>query len=250
MDDKDGDITKDIVVESIGPFLSDKTRTVTYVVCDSSFNTSRISRSLTYKDYVAPGFELDMPMRFVDSAGEDPLNHLTASDCIDGDLTKLIRQSQGEYHDYTRPGIYYETFNVSNSAGDMVKLKILVEVYSAENAPYSPRINLVKNNVIVKKGKSFDPYAQLKNVTIGGRTYKFSSDSKKYSAKKDHRVEGLYGDLSNREKGEDIIEIIEYSDLYLDNPVKTDKRGSYLVTYQITTKDGYSGIIGLPVQVY
>lgn len=89
-DDRDGDLTGDIIVENVHGFVSDNERKADYVVFDSENHVSRISRRIHYTDYTSPRFSLDAPLAF--QAGSiSILDHMHAQDCLDGDITSTIK---------------------------------------------------------------------------------------------------------------------------------------------------------------
>lgn len=249
IDDKDGDITSQIVVESMGPFLSDGSRQITYVVCDNANNTSRVSRTLTYSDYEPIRFSISQILRFPENEELDILEYLTAEDVLDGNLTNKIRCTSGYLYSTPYAGYYEMGYQVSNSAGDVANIEVLVEIYEQDKVNYIPVIHLSDYVVYIKKGKLFNPYQYLKEVTIGSRSFEIepSSGGSSETLKK---VSGLFGDLSNRDTNDEVIGELHYNHIYVENPVNVKKPGTYKVTYSIETEDGYKGITSLSVIVY
>lgn len=249
-DNKDGDLTGDIIVEGLGHFMKDGSRTITYAVCDSSNNTGRATSTVTYSDYTPPRFSISEALRFPAEQDMDILNYLKAEDCLDGDLTNRIRRTKGFLPSQPDAGTYRMGYQVSNSAGDVADIELTVEIYDPAEAHYLPFINLSRYTVYIKKGKLFNPYQYIEDVTIGSRTYEIETSSGETSAEKSAKTEGLFGDLSNKEKDDETIEALRYSDIYIDNPVKVKEPGTYTVTYTVTTQDGYTGNAALSVIVY
>lgn len=249
-DNKDGDLTGDIIVESLGHFMKDGSRTITYAVCDSSNNTGRATRTVTYSDYTPPRFSISEALRFSAEKEIDILNYLKAEDCLDGDLTNRIRRTKGFLPYQPEAGTYRMGYQVFNSAGDAANIELLVEIYDPAEANYLPSVNLIKYIVYIKKGKLFNPYQYIEDVTIGSRTYEIETSSNQASDAKGTKTEGLFGDPANREEDDKIIEALRYSDIYIDNPVNVKEPGTYTVTYTVTTEDGFTGNTGLSVIVY
>lgn len=249
-DDRDGDLTGEVIVENIGPFMSDGSRTITYVVCDSSNNTGRASRTLTYSDYEPPRFSISSQLRFPAGTEVDILEYLHAEDCLDGDLTNQIRLIHGYIPYQPSVGNYELGYQISNSASDVSDIELIVEIYEPDDAAYTPVVNLKDYIVYIQKGKPFNPYQYIENVTVGSREYEIQISSSETSAKEGKKVKGLFGDLSNREEDDDVIEQLYYNDIYVDNQVNTKEPGVYTVTYTVITQDGYTGTTGLSVIVY
>lgn len=248
-DNKDGDLTGDIIVESMSHFMKDGSRTITYAVCDSSNNTGRAVRTVTYSDYTPPRFSISQALRFPAEKDVDIFAYLKAEDCLDGDLTNRIRRTKGYLYYLPEAGIYNMGYQVSNSAGDVEDIEVLVDIYDPAESNYVPVINLSDYAVYIKKGKLFNPYQYIEDVEIGSRIFEIEISSSETSAKEGEKVDGLFGDLANREEDEEIVDELHYDDIYVDNPVKTEKPGTYLVTYTIITEDAYTGQASLSVIV-
>lgn len=248
-DARDGDLTDQIAIENIGAFMSDGSREITYVVCDSANNVGRASRTLTYSDYKSPQFACETPLRFPADKELDILEYLTASDALDGDLTGRIRLTHGYIYTEPSEGNYELGYQVSNSAGDVSNIELTVEIYGTEDVAYTPVINLSKYVCYVRKGKSIDPYKYIKDVTIGSRVYKPVKSETASPIGEGEEVFGLFGNLSNRGTDDNLLETLYNQDIYIDNQVNTKETGSYTITYKITTQDGYTGTARLFVVV-
>ncbi|MDY2626719.1 MAG: DUF5011 domain-containing protein [Lachnospiraceae bacterium] len=249
-DDRDGDLTKQVIVENIGPFMSDKSRTITYVVCDSSNNTGRASRTLTYSDYEPPRFSLSQQLRFPAGTKIDVLEYLHAKDSLDGDLTSQIRLTYGYIPYQPGAGNYELGYQVSNSAGDVSAIELNVEIYEPDDASYVPVVNLSDYVVYIGKGKLFNPYQYIDSVTISSREFEISTSSAETSAEEGEKVKGMFGDLSNKDEDDEVIDHLFYNDIYVDNQVNVKKPGVYTVKYTVITQDGYTGTAALSVIVY
>ncbi|MDO5408978.1 MAG: hypothetical protein Q4F21_00810 [Lachnospiraceae bacterium] len=249
-DNKDGDITKDVVVENIGPFLSDMSREITYAVCDDANNTARKTRTLTYKDYEPPHFAISQQLRFPAGEKLDILQYLSAEDVLDGNITGQIKDTYGYLYSSPSVGKYKLGYQVANSAGDVANIDLVVDIYEPEDENCTPTVNLDDYVVYLKKGKSFNPYQYIKDISIGNRTFSIQTSSEEVSAEEGTRVKGMFGDLANKSAEDKIIENVYYNDIYVDNQVDRKKAGTYTVTYTVVTEDGYTGSTGLSVIVY
>lgn len=163
-DAEDGDISADVIVESISTFVDKKEHicNVTYAVADSNNNVTKASRKVKYIDYKSPRFTLAQPLCF--SVGDD-LNStvvLGATDDRDGDISNKVKLLASTVHSGTA-GEYSLTAQVTNSLGDTSKLKATVIIRQGNNL--SPVIELKENIVYVEKGKKFDPYDYVNKVT-------------------------------------------------------------------------------------
>lgn len=62
-DDRDGDLTDQILIKGVSPSLTDSSAQVTYIVFDSANNMATVTRTVRYTDYEAP------PLRPVSAPG-------------------------------------------------------------------------------------------------------------------------------------------------------------------------------------
>jgi hypothetical protein len=216
-DRKDGDVTESLLVESLSPFVSKNTRLVSYAAFDSDNHVSHASRKLIYTDYTSPRFTLESPLVFRLNYN-DVMDGLTAWDCLDGDITSLIKVVPEEDFTVEKTGLYDVTFQVSNSAGDLQSFSTQVEIYESSQGR-GPEFTLSDYLVYVDKGAAFDPAAFLKSVRIGGRDYDIVRGAGNYYA--ENLPQG-----TERFVGTDMVQI--------DNPVRTDTPGSYTVRYTIS----------------
>lgn len=173
-DERDGDVTDSIVIESIekDPEGGQNSFLVTYVAFDDSSNLGRLTRSLTYSDYRKAHFSISEPLRFPENQKLSLFNYLTADDCIDGDVTPFITLSGDEnlLEGEPQAGLYDCTVSVTNSVGDTTSLPLQVEIYedSYEERSLRPSIQLKENLVYLKTGESFDPTAYVDYVNDSG----------------------------------------------------------------------------------
>lgn len=170
-DDHDGDVTDRVMVENISNFTGDGKRIVTYVVADSSNHVSRATRTISYKDYAKPQFEVKTAPRFsmaeLDSA-TDYAKFVKATDLIDGNITKNIKiSSVDDYKENEYGGFRDVVFQVSNSAGDTSTLPITIS-YTETGAPV---VNLSSYVVYLKKNAGFNPGNYMASVEMGNTKY-------------------------------------------------------------------------------
>lgn len=173
-DEKDGDVTDSIVIESIekAPKGGDNSFFITYVAFDNSSNVGRLTRNLTYSDYRKAHFTISAPLRFPENQQISLFDYIKAEDCIDGDVTPFITLDGDEslLGGEPKAGLYDCTVNVTNSVGDKTSLPLQVEIFadSYEERSLRPSITLKENLVYLKKGTNFEPNEYLDYVNDGG----------------------------------------------------------------------------------
>lgn len=212
-DDKDGDITDKIVVESISKFIDKEKKIcrVTYAVSDSDNHVVKATRNVRLTDYRAPRFVLKQSLCFETGSEMSVKDIIGAEDVIDGDISKKVKILSREISTNIS-GDNTITAQVTNSLGDTVTLKSVVVIKQENNL--SPEITLTKNIEYLKVGDEFHPEEYVKEAK--------DNQGKKIAV------------------GE--VEVSSSS-------VKTRKPGCYLVEYRVTDKDDNEGFAYLTVMV-
>lgn len=137
VDEIDGDLTSQIQLDDsavqygiVGHYSAFLT------VSDAAGNVTKQELSVIVKDTTAPVLSLSQDSFSLTASGLAPnyLNGVSASDAVDGDLTDSISVDDSSV-DYSTPGTYHVSYNVSDRSGNSVTQT--VEVVIQENASYS-----------------------------------------------------------------------------------------------------------------
>ncbi len=152
-DEKDGDLTDKIIIESVSRFVEKGVSKVTYAVCDSDNNIATATRKIRYKGYESPRFALSRALCY--SVYETPrLNDvITVSDSLVGDITSdMILTSD----DYTKSvtGVFTVTATVTTEKGDTATLELPLIVEDRSEA--APEIELKEYLIYADKGEKID----------------------------------------------------------------------------------------------
>jgi hypothetical protein len=228
-DARDGDVTENLLIESLSNFTEDGYRIMTVAAFDSSNNAVKASRKVRYNDYRPPEFSLTEALRF-------PLNStnlmgtLTAADVLDGDLTDNIKITSEEYIETDEVGTYAVTYSVSNSAGDVEKLPVTVEIYDPSEEYLKPQIVLDDYLVYTEVGTSIEPWDYVKSVTMNNTTY----EKVKTGVLKDR----------NAKKDQERI-VIEEEEMKITDNVNYEMPGVYEVVYRMTDDNSQSKETGI-----
>lgn len=220
-DAKDGDVTDSLVVEALSNFIEKGRRMVTVAAFDQDNNVTKATREIVYSDYTSPRFSLTVPLRFAMNGDEDITSVFQVQDCLDGDLSGEVVMTSDYYYDYSTAGDYTITFQVSNSAGDVVELPLTVEIYDSSEDSSAPKVELSEYLVYVEAGSQIDPMSYVTGVAVGGMSWEMGESGNPY--------------------GTDDIEVT--------NPVDTSVPGVYEIGYTIPTGEGYEPVIRLVVIV-
>lgn len=212
-DEKDGDLTNRVVIESISKFVDKKNHicNVTYAVADSDNNVSKKTRKIKFKDYESPKFTLSQPLCFDMGSDTGVTDVIGAIDDRDGDISNKVRILSSTVRTDIS-GEYTVTAQATNSMGDTAKLKTTVVIRQGNNL--SPVISLKEDIVCIKTGDEFNPLKYIDLV-------------------KDHGKKSI----SNNK-----VEVVSSS-------VNTDKAGCYLVEYSVKDSLGNEGSTYLTVVV-
>lgn len=161
-DEKDGDITDKIIVESVSKFSEKGVCKVTYAVCDSDNHVATAFKKIKYTDYTSPEFYAHGSLCFSVSETINLSGVIGATDCIDGDISSnLILTSQNIVSRVE--GNYIVDATVTNSRGDTSTLEIPVKV--EPKSITAPEINLKEYIVYTDLNKSVSPKSYIKSVT-------------------------------------------------------------------------------------
>lgn len=174
-DNLDGDVTDTLVVVSKTKFIGKGILRVNYAAFDENKNVGTYSREVTYTDYVHPHFRMDAPLRFA-SGGSTPdyLEHITAEDCLDGDITGQIKTTTGRSV-VVSDTVTHQQINlqVTNSGGDSAVLELTVsrEEFSTLNRP-APALR--EYILYVNRGGRLNLRDNLTGIWAGGNVRSFA----------------------------------------------------------------------------
>lgn len=170
-DDRDGDITDDIMIKGVSQLITADCAKVTYIAFDSANNMTTASRTVRYTDYEKPRFALTSPLIFPTGGQVSILEQLTARDVVDGDLSGSIRVTTQNV-DIARAGVYSVTVQVTNSLGDVESLPLKVTM--TDSGRTAPQVTLSSYIVYRKVGQGFNP---LGYITAPANTGSVTIDS-------------------------------------------------------------------------
>lgn len=161
-DERDGDLTSEILVGEISRFQQEGTCEVTYVVFDSSNQPATLTRQVVFTDYRSPQFTLTQPLVFVQGRGSSASSYVGATDMLDGDISPSVRMTDSNIS-YSVAGYYEMDVEVTNSFGDLAEATLPVHI--VEQYQQSLTIELTQNLVYLSVGETFQPYNYVSSVT-------------------------------------------------------------------------------------
>ena len=90
-DDRSGDVTSSLVVESIRLLNRDGKIAVGYAAFDNAGNVAKLQREVQYNNYRSPRFTLNGPLLYPYGKNFDVLDDISAKDSLDGEIPHHIR---------------------------------------------------------------------------------------------------------------------------------------------------------------
>ena len=200
-DEKDGDITDKVLVETVSKFITPGEFNVTYAVADEDNHVTKATRKVRYTDYTPPEFYMKRALVYSVDEPVDIRAAVGARDCVDGDISDKVTITATDFVENTE-GVFTVSLQVANSMGDMIYLDVAVHIEG--NETMAPEIQLEKSLIYIKKGETpvFEDY--IKEVTVNGVLMKD------------------YG-------------------LLISTNFDSEKEGTYNVHFYISTNEGYEG---------
>lgn len=162
-DEEDGDLTDNIIVDSISKFDSEQNRTVKYVVFDRDNKAVAAERTISYSDYTAPVFKFTQSL-VMDTLTTSRLNRLvSAESCVDGDISSNVNVKVGDYENNS----VKLDISVSDSTGTEASLSVKCDY---DRNIYSSDIVLENYLIYAQKGKKPDLSGNISDIQVGGQS--------------------------------------------------------------------------------
>lgn len=169
-DKKDGDVTDSILVEKLSNFYDGGKRTATYAAFDSDNHVTELERELIYTDYTSPRFSLNGSLRFRAGETVNVDQIVQAEDCLDGDISSKVKILMDSVINNRVTGLYQIQYEVTNSAGDTVRLPIEIEIYQPETGEVDLYLS---QYLLYYDGTDINFKDYLKSVKSGNRETPF-----------------------------------------------------------------------------
>lgn len=202
-DEKDGDITNKVIVESLSNFIEPGLCRITYAVCDSNNHVATATRKVRYVGYESPKFALEEDLCYSIYERLNLKDAITATDCIDGDITDSIVVSSEDYTSAIA-GVFTIQATVTNRKGDT---------------------STVNMNLFVEDLDLSAPEIELTDYLIYMEPTSKEIDFEKY----------IVG--AEDERGNDLTDKVQVQKGKID----TTKPGTYSVHYRVTDRNDVEG---------
>ena len=213
-DAEDGDLTGNVLVESISHFITPGVCNVTYAVRDSQNHVTSATRRIEYAGYTSPRFTMSDDLVFSINEQANPFLCIGAVDVLDGDISdrvKIAATSNGFQSGVT--GVYPINVQVTNSKGDVIYLNLSISI---ENTSlYGPKITLTDYLVYVETGADLDLAGYIRSVEAAAEDVEDGADRVRIETDLDtsnpgvYQVDYRYTDVYNREAHAVLTVIVE-----------------------------------------
>ena len=160
-DEKDGDITDKIIIESISRFTEPGVSVVRYAVSDNDRHVTTLKRRIVYENYVSPRFTVSSSLVFSTAQSVNLSSIIGAFDLIDGDISNKVIITTDDTM-INESGSFGILVKATNSKGDTISE--FFPVYLEERSMVAPEIQLKEYLVYRKVGESFDPAANVESA--------------------------------------------------------------------------------------
>ena len=200
-DEKDGDLTSEVIVESVSRFVEPGVCEVKYAVCDSNNHVAHATRKVRFTDYEAPKFKLTSSLCFSLYENANIPSFISAVDSIEGDISSNIVITSPDFNSSVT-GIFTLELSVSNKKGDISTLSL--PLIMEDRSLSAPTITLKDYLIYVDKNQKIDFEDYIIKAT----------------------------DRNKR----DLTDKVE-----IDDNVNFEKSGTYTVHYFVTDSNGAKG---------
>ena len=153
IDEKDGDLTEQVIVESVSAFIEPGVCKVTYAVCDSDNHVAHATRKIRYTDYEAPKFKLKNSLCFSLYENVNIASYIKAVDSIEGNISENIVITSPNYTSAST-GIFTLELSVANSKGDISTLSL--PLIMEDRTLSAPTIKLKDYLIYIDKNQEID----------------------------------------------------------------------------------------------
>lgn len=186
LDEEDGNLSEEIVIDSLSAFDANQNRTVTYAVFDSDRNVTKASRLIHYVDYTKPKFSLKKSFASNTLNVTNITNMITAYSCVDGDITSRIR---AEAKSSSESDVVNFVVHVQDSTGESSSLEIK---YNYDTNNYTTNIRLHTYLTYIHVGESFDVRGNISEIETKSVSSAQANNYLNVSSNVDSSTAGVY----------------------------------------------------------
>lgn len=185
IDKEDGDLTSDIIIDSISAFDGKKNRTVRYVVFDKENKATQASRTISYVDYQPPKILLNDSL-IQNTISVTKINKMIeAVSCVDGDISNNVDVNIGKLQDNQ----VVLKIHVYDSTGTESNISVVLEY---DKNQYPIKINLKDYMLYVPVGENYDLKGNIFEILQGNQPVQMYDDMIRVESNVDFNTPGVY----------------------------------------------------------
>ena len=159
-DREDGELTEEIIVESLSVFDNEQKRTVKYVVFDKNSKAAEATRTISYTDYSAPKIRL-LDSLIQGSIQVSKINKMVGGiSSVDGDISNNVKVDIGTLQENE----LVLKLNLKDSTGKEENLSV---VYEYDKKEYTAKIVLEEYLMYLPVGQMCDLRSNIKEIQQG-----------------------------------------------------------------------------------
>lgn len=184
-DKEDGDLTSEVILDSISAFDSKKNRTVRYVVFDKENKATQATRTISYVDYQVPKIFLNDSL-VQDIISVSKINKMVgAVSCVDGDISNNVEVNIGKLQD-NEVVLKIHTYD---STGTESNLSVVLEY---DKNTYPVKICLQEYILYVPAGETYDFKQNVKEILHGNQVISKYNEMIRIEGEVDFNTPGIY----------------------------------------------------------
>lgn len=185
IDKEDGELTSEVIIDSISAFDGKKNRTVRYVVFDKGNKATQATRTISYVDYQPPKILIK------DSLAQDTISvakinrMMEAVSCVDGDISNNVEVKIGKLQD-NEVVLKIHTYD---STGTESNLSVVLEY---DRNTYPVKIGLREYALYVAAGEIYDLKQNVQEILLGNQVISKYNEMIQIDGEVDFNTPGIY----------------------------------------------------------
>ena len=184
-DKEDGELTSEVIIDSISAFDGKKNRTGRYVVFDKENKAAQASRTISYVDYQPPKILIkDSLVQDVISVAK--INRMMeAVSCVDGDISNNVEVNIGKLQDNE----VVLKIHAYDSTGTESNLSVVLEY---DRNTYPVKICLREYALYVPAGEIYDLKQNVQEIVLGNQVISKYNEMIQIEGEVDFNTPGIY----------------------------------------------------------
>ena len=185
IDKEDGELTSEVMIDSISAFDGKKNRTVRYVVFDKENKATQASRTISYVDYQPPKILIKDSLTQSTISVAKINKMMEAVSCVDGDISNNVEVNIGKLQD-NEVVLKIHTYD---STGTESNLSVVLEY---DRNTYPVKIRLREYALYVPAGEIYDLKQNVQEILLGNQVISKYNEMIQIEGEVDFNTPGIY----------------------------------------------------------